>query len=232
MVGENGYRYYTASQISSFGTLLALREMNVPLCKVREYFDNPSPQKMETMAVEQMERLSQEIRLRKEIQRIFKRLLKDTKEGREAKAGQTQIRNLPMERFIYSSETPDGEGIQFHQWWEAYGDFVREKEIRGIASVGSLILQKNLSRGQFDRIDRLFTPGGRKGIPRPAGEYAVCYVRGPYEKLPDQYPCLLEQIERLGYELDGDIYEEYLISELTEENPAQYVTRLTVKVSR
>ncbi|HJB06534.1 MAG TPA: MerR family transcriptional regulator [Candidatus Enterocloster faecavium] len=229
-VGENGYRYYTASQISPFGTLLALREMNVPLCQIREYFEAPSPAKLEIMATRQMERLEEEIRRRKEIHGIFKQILQDTEEGRTAETGTAMIRRLPPERFIYSSSEPGGEGIQFHQWWDAYGDFVREKEIRGAASVGSLILKEHLERGQFDRVDRLFTPGGRKGRLRPGGEYAVYYVKGPYESLADSYPKLLEEIQKQGYRLDGDVYEEYLISELTGEDPEQFVSRLTVKV--
>ena len=39
------------------------------------------------------------------------------------------------------------------------------------------------------------------------GEYAVYYVKGPYESLAESYPRLLEEIRRQGYRLDGDVYE-------------------------
>lgn len=229
-IGENGYRYYTASQISPFGTLLALREMNVPLCQVREYFEEPSIEKLEIMAARQMEQLEEEIRRRKEIYSIFKRILQETEEGKNAGTDTAVIRRLPPERFIYSRADPDGKGIDVHQWWDAYGDFVREKKIRGAVSVGSLISKENLEKGKFDRVDRLFTSDKRKGSLRPGGEYAVYYVKGPYESLAESYPRPLEEIRRQGYRLDGDVYEEYLISELTGERPEQYVSRLTVKV--
>ncbi len=107
---------------------------------------------------------------------------------------------------------------------------MREKKIRGAVSVGSLISKENLEKGKFDRVDRLFTSDKRKGSLRPGGEYAVYYVKGPYESLAESYPRLLEEIRRQGYRLDGDVYQEYLISELTGERPEQYVSRLTVKV--
>ncbi len=115
VVGSNGYRYYAASQIESFGTLLALKEMNVPLCKIREYFQDLSPEKLEEMAREQMEQLEEEIRRRKEIRRTFECLLEELEEGKNAPDGNVLIRSLPPERFIYSRLGPEGQGVQFHQ---------------------------------------------------------------------------------------------------------------------
>ncbi len=42
-VGENGYRYYSDAQINPFSSLLSLREMDVPLAEIQEYFRQPQP---------------------------------------------------------------------------------------------------------------------------------------------------------------------------------------------
>ncbi len=97
-------------------------------------------------------------------------------------------------------------------------------------SIGSLLSKKQMEREQFDRVERLFIHGGRKGVLREGGEYAVYYAKGPYEELTGKYRLFLEGIKRQGYRLDGDVYEEYLISELATGSPDQYVTRLTGKV--
>lgn len=229
-VGKNGYRYYNASQIPPFGTLLSLREMNVPIEKIRAYFEAPSPEKLEEMAREQIGLLEEEIRRRKEIQKGFQEILEETEEGRAALKGQVMIQKLPAKRFIYSKADPRGQGIQIHKWWEAYDDFIRERNLKGLVSIGSLIAKERLLRGQFDRVERLFIPGGARGTLREGGEYAVFYFQGAYEKIQDAYRALLEGIQRQGFEPDGDAYEEYLISELATEDETRFVTRLTVKV--
>ena len=212
-VGKNGYRYYNASQIPPFGTLLSLREMNVPIEKIRAYFEAPSPEKLEEMAREQIGLLEEEIRRRKEIRKGFQEILEETEEGRTALKGQVMIQKLP-------------------KWWEAYDDFIRERNLKGLVSIGSLIARERLLKGQFDRVERLFIPGGSKGALREGGEYAIFYFQGAYEGIREAYRALLEGIRRQGFEPDGDAYEEYLISELAVSDEAQIVTRLTVKEQR
>ena len=155
-----------------------------------------------------------------------------TEEGRTALKGQVMIQKLPAKRFIYSKADPGGEGIQIHKWWEAYDDFIRERNLKGLVSIGSLIARERLLKGQFDRVERLFIPGGSKGALREGGEYAIFYFQGAYEGIREAYRALLEGIRRQGFEPDGDAYEEYLISELAVSDEAHFVTRLTVKVQR
>lgn len=43
-VGENGYRYYSFTQLETFETLLMLRELSVPLKDIRRHMEHRSPQ--------------------------------------------------------------------------------------------------------------------------------------------------------------------------------------------
>ncbi len=206
-IKENGYRYYTTSQIDLFGTLLSLREMNVPINEIREYFQNPSPKKLNEMATIQMEKIEIEI----------KRL--------------QEIKELPPERFLYSKQNDCDSETSIQQWQDISGVFVQETNLKGTAFIGSILAEEDMKNGQFRRIDRLFVKSkNRSGKVRKGGSYAVFYYKGKIEELPEIYPYILEEIERLGYYLSGDAYEEYLITELSTKKE-EYVTKITIKVS-
>ena len=80
-VGKNGYRYYNASQIPPFGTLLSLREMNVPIEKIRAYFEAPSPEKLEEMAREQIGLLKRKSAGGRKFKKAFRRFWRRRRKG-------------------------------------------------------------------------------------------------------------------------------------------------------
>ena len=59
-VRPNGYRYYTPAQVEAFGALRSLREMNVPIQEIREYFGSPTPARLKEMAAKQAEKLQEQ----------------------------------------------------------------------------------------------------------------------------------------------------------------------------
>lgn len=231
-VKPNGYRCYTAAQIASFGTLLSLREMHVPIKQIKAYFNDPSPARLMEIAREQTDRLQAEIKRLQQIKRLFAKIMRMTAEAQAAKMDELEIQTLPPARFLYSrpNTTPDKQTSD-RQWWEIVSGFMRQTGAVGAVSIGSVIAKKDLQAGQFSRVDRLFMESDRRsGIVRPAGQYAILYHRGDFEELAGLYPDLLAQIRRRGFCPVSDAWEQYLINELATGRPQAYVTKITIAV--
>lgn len=232
-VQPNGYRYYTASQIRPMGTLLSLREMNVPIARVRRYFEHPSPQGLVEMARGQIRQIDSEMARLAAARQLFSQLVADTREAMDAPAGQVQIRRLGPAWFRYGRPVsyPDVTGDA--QWMDLLKGFLEETGAPGAAPVGSLLALKDLQQGHFSRVERLFLPAEPgEGVRRPGGMFAVLYHRGEYDSLGGAYLRLTAQLAAAGWQLDGDAYEEYLVADLATEDPSQYITRVTVRVKR
>ena len=60
-VKDNGYRYYTSAQIEPFRTLLSLRELNVPIKVLQDYFRQPSPEKLSDITERQLKQIETEM---------------------------------------------------------------------------------------------------------------------------------------------------------------------------
>lgn len=232
-VHENGYRYYTSSQIARLGTILSLREMHVPLAEIRRYFQNMSPETFCKMAAEQMQRLSAEIGRLCEIRRLFAQNLQRLEEAGSARFDCVQIVQLERMPVVYSEKNPAPGDTSDARWWEIYAQFVRTTSALGAECIGSVVALSDLRAGRFGRVDRLFMPSGASGGEvRPAGTYGVYYHKGPYSDLAAVYPAMLRGLAEAGYRPGGDVYEDYLSGSLMAEEARDCVTRLTVAVQK
>lgn len=67
---------------------------------------------------------------------------------------------------------------------------------------------------------------------KPAGQYAIIYHQGPYDEIfqTKTYHTLVTYLEQEQLELDGDIYEEYLLHPIAAKEEKDYITKISVKV--
>ncbi len=230
-IENNGYRYYTSAQISTFWTILSLREINVPIKVLQEYFKEPSPKYLNEIATEQIKKINEEMKKMRKIKMLLVGISSAIKEAENAILEQVTITTIPNQRIIYSKKNNIATDILNEQWEMLYDDFVQERELSGSTYVGSVITKENLQKGQFGYIDRLFTISTDKsGIIREGGTYALFYHKGNYDSISLIYPYLISEIKRLGYSIIGDAYEEYLIYELATNCADDFITKIIIKV--
>lgn len=232
-VHDNGYRYYTSSQIEMFWTILSLREIGVPIKILQEYFNTPSAMQLNEIAKTQLKKVETEIKKLQKIKYLLTQISSATNEANNAILQEVTIKTLPNKSFIYSKKNNIETETSTQEWSNIYDDFVQEQEITKASYIGSVIAQEDIEKGQFERVDRLFTASkNTKGAIRDGGVYSVFYHQGDYDSIPRVYPQMLAEIKRKGYIIAGDAYEEYLIGKTATNNTKDYITKIVVKVSK
>lgn len=228
---ENGYRYYTAEQIEPFWTLLTLRELNVPIKVLQDYFNKPSPEQLNKIACAQLVHVKEEIEKLQRIEKLLVQISNSVHEAENAVFGKVIIENVSDKRFIYSRQTSADTETTFQQWNEIYDEFVTKSDLMGESYVGSVISKEDLENGLFGRVDRLFALStGKGGKIRHGGQYAVYYHKGNYDSIQTAYPNILNEIRKLGYTIAGAAYEEYLIAETATNCKDEYITKISIEV--
>lgn len=232
-IKDNGYRYYTASQIAPFRTLLSFRGLNLSIKTLRDYFQDPSPAKLSAISAQQLERLKSEMEKLTQIQNHLTQISQSLQEALNAEYDKTQIRQLLPTYLICSKQMNDAQETSEQQWEETQDSFILNSDLSGITRIHSIITESDLKSGNFDRIHCLYT---ESSIPtehlREGGTYAVYYHKGPYKNVKFAYHKMLSQIELLGYVPVGDAYEEYLIAETATKKEEDYVTKIMVRIQR
>lgn len=230
-VKDNGYRYYTASQIEPFRTLLFLRELNVPLKTLQEYFQNPSPQKLADMSRKQLDQIREEMEKLARIQNHLTRITGALEEADGADFGTAKLVTLPPVRLLYSRQMDASLETSEQQWENVHDDFRLRFRSLGSCSIGSVISEADLKKGNFDRINCLFAESpDQSGAVRAGGQYAIYYHKGSYSKVKLAYQQMFSQIEAIGLQPVGDAYEEYLVAETATKEEDAYVTKLLIRV--
>lgn len=230
-VRDNGYRYYTSAQIEPFRTLLSLRELNVPIKTLQDYFRKPSPEKLAEISARQLEKIETEMAKLVQIREHLTQISSSLQEARNSESGKVQIKQFPPVYLIHSEQLDGSLETSELQWSQVQDDFILKADLSGITNIGSIISQDDINSGNFDRITCLFaeSPVPTEHL-REAGRYAVYYHKGPYSTVKSAYRDILTQIKLLGYSAEGDAYEEYLIAETAAETPEDYVTKIMIKI--
>ncbi|MFP3417818.1 MULTISPECIES: MerR family transcriptional regulator [Bacillus] len=232
-VHENGYRYYTLEQFDQFIAIQSLRAVQFPIKELKQYFTEPSRDRLQSLATEQVEKVKQEIEKLQDIQSFLLRVIETTNELSSVKTGEVLFQELPEEPVILSASHPIDLNTPVEEISRIVGEFLKEIGIKGAAANGSVLKKEQFLHRHFHQSDVLFCRmEGPGAVQKPAGLYAVMYDQGTYEELESAYSRLLADIEKEDMVLDGDVFEEYLLHSLMSKNEAEYMTKLSVKVKK
>ncbi|WP_278320994.1 MerR family transcriptional regulator [Clostridium tetanomorphum] len=77
-VSENGYRYYTTSQLDVFSVIHSLRELKFPIKLLENYIELPSPKSLIELSKKQISKLDEEIEKIEQIRSILHKVIKQS----------------------------------------------------------------------------------------------------------------------------------------------------------
>lgn len=227
--GENGYRYYDAAQSMDFEYIRMLKELNMSIEQIADYYAAPSADKFLHIA----EQKQKEIDLQIEKLQAVGKVLSDMKEKTEfcQKLKEQKIcveKRNPTELYLLPFDFADDDLTKAFLYIK---DKWSIEQMR--MGIGSFISLDKVKRGDFEKYDGLFSPvlrsGGEPSITLPAGNYLCGWQTGLWDKLPNLYEAMLDYAERHGLRLTGCAYEQG-INEFTISSPEQYTTKITIKI--
>ncbi|MFS0656239.1 MerR family transcriptional regulator [Bacillus sp. 179-C3.3 HS] len=232
-VHENGYRYYTMEQFDHFIAIQSLRAVQFPIKELKQYFTEPSQERLQNLALEQVEKVKEEIQKLEDIQSFLMRVIETTNELTSVNPGEVLFQELPEESIVLSASNPIDLNTSVEEISRIVGEFMKEIGVKGAAANGSVLKKEPFLQRRYHESDRLFCRmEGPGAVKKPAGLYAVLYHQGTPEDIASAYSHLLDQIEAEEMVLDGDVFEEYVLHSLLSKNEAEYLTKLSVKVTK
>ncbi|MGE7603542.1 MerR family transcriptional regulator [Peribacillus sp. NPDC097675] len=229
---DNGYRYYTFDQFDQFVAIQSLRAVELPIKELKTYFDAPNIQSLQQLAMEQQEKVAREVLKLQDIQFFLEQTVALTKEMKEISIGEVLIKPLAAEPVVYSEEKMDW-SISMEDLYEQSTTFFKKLGVKSTAAYGIVYSKEDFSKEETERESYLFCrlddPSAKI---KPAGDYAIIYHQGPYDELSQTFATLLTYLEKEQLELDGDIYEEYLLHSIVAKEEKDYITKVSAKVKR
>ena len=239
---DRGYRYYSESQFDVFFTINCLSKLGMPLKEIGAFLNHRNPQALKKLLLEQREEvLKEEERIRKTRQVIETKLalvsLQEKLESNQAGSSTEHIfqEYTPEEYMILSDplNTNDHEAI-IHTLCSHIG-YCNKNNLNASHPYGAMLDVSELRQGHLDTYAYFFTkvidrPEDFPFHIKPAGTYAVAYLKGDYYDSEETYRKLFQWIDENGFRTGQYSYKEAIIDELAADSSEEYLTKISVQI--
>ncbi len=235
LIKENGYRYYSYSQSPTLETILLLRELDVPLDKVKNFMNKTTPQKLMNLFDEQLIAIDEDISRLKAIRKSLTYRKKELSTLVDLDLSQINIIEEEADQFAMIRITKDTS-------WEKQLKMITEKtkkyKVHNLhdVSYGYMISTENLYRNEFDNYYAIFikVPGlplEEDTYTKPKGTYLRAYCQGDYDKLILRYQELLVYAKQNHIKLTGYSFEKGINELVTGvSDMSKFITQIDIPI--
>lgn len=185
-IGDNGYRYYTESQLHTLETILFLREINTPIAIIKQYLYHQSADGILAMIEKKKEDCLQQIIRDKELLHALHHCEKLISSLPQMPLDRVLLQEMPeCSMFATSFENMENKKIPFTKARSIHMEKVYSLCSYKDQLTGYTISSNDFLGHQFSKIKRFITKadtphsGGLPGnFTRPAGLYTFIYTKG------------------------------------------------------
>lgn len=234
---ENGYRYYSYHQLSIFGIISSLKEINMPLKEIKTYIDKRTPNLLIELLEKKAIDINNEIEKLNNIQALMEYTISFTKNACNIDANNITLEEREEEYLVKTPVTykeqfvGDGEENFLYECI----NFMDNYELSDYGTIGSIIKCEDIMNKDFESYSYLFTKVSKeyKKYPisiKPKGLYVTAYHKGSYETINKTYEKLLEFFNQNNLYMGNFAYEEYLLYDISVRDSNEYLTQISVEV--
>jgi len=235
---ENNYRYYTPLQMQTVNFINVLVNLGVPLSKINEMVSERTPENVVELLGRQeilLDRRLYEIRTSYSIIHTFR---KNIENGLHGRAGEIRVESLDELNYILGPVNDFEGGRNFYDTFKSFCKAANEYRINLDYPVGGYFYDMESFMANPDKPDKYFSLDSVGNCTRHAGDYLVGYRRG-YHGSNGFFGENADMPMRLqGYanenrlRLRGPVYAVYLLNEISNKAPEEYLSRISISVTR
>lgn len=228
--GDNGYRYYDVSQSIDFQYIRMLKELNMTIQEIEDYYKHPTSDKFIRIVCQKVKEIDDDIQKLVRIKKIL-----------QAKKEQVVFCDALQEKEIRIEEWNEKRiyilpfDFQDDEISQAFPYIKNKWSIEQIRmGIGGYISIDKVIDNNFEKYDGIFTPAlgnnmDLDSITMPKGNYLCGYQQGTWDKLPIMYANMLTYAKDNGLKLTGYAYEQGL-NEFVISTPEEYITKIMIKI--
>ena len=236
--GENNYRLYSLKDIYRLNVIRDLLMLGFSMKQIGEYLDCQNMESTLSMLEQEKEKVRQQRERLKRIEQAIEERVSHLEKYEKMEAGSYRRLYCPARYCLQlNAEIRRDEEMDYavKRLQKRHEDKIRSLGEREIgASVSPQDVRNgiyNLFHSVFIILDELPERGETDGLQvLPEGEYLTVYYRGSYRQSPQRIKELMEEADRRGLKIEGDILEWYPVDNRYTAEPEEFVTRLQARV--
>lgn len=232
----SGYRYYGARQLSTLNTISHLRVLDLPLAQIREFVTTRDVDLMQRQLAQQQELIE---RKRRELERVSRKIdnrLALLRGALDAELDTIYEVNAPELRCAVLRERVNPTDAYALEWQIRQLQKGQHETFVFLGNLGVGIAPERIATGDFDGYDEVFlllddTDDYLGDVEvRSAARCLTVSFRGTHGQAAPHYERLLDYMHERDLSPAGPSREIALIDDIISDDPATYVTQITVPV--
>lgn len=230
--GGNRYRYYSTRQLGLFNVIRTMQEMGVKLVDIKALSEQRTPVVTDAMLRRQIEKIEGEINKWVSARKLLFTLQQCIESVLEVDEDAITIQFMPEMSIILGDMNDYSGGNNAYDALIRFYQTMRSKypKLDLNYPVWGLFSDKQLKAGEFTMPERYYFYNPEGHDRRAAALYAVGYTRGTYGEAAPLYARMLDYIDKNGFEVCGEAYEEYPLNEVCIPDEDNYLIRVLITV--
>lgn len=231
---DNGYRCYTLSQLDMFEVIYTLKELNMPLQKIREYMDGRTPESL----LELFDRESLIIKKRMQRLRQMQNWMEEKagciRSGIQTDPGEISVRH-EKKMYMVTSLIEQCDELGWSMETVRFLDYCEEHGIKSSYGIGYRQESADIMEGNYGNYRTMYQllqgrPDKIRCEVRPEGRYLTAYHVGAWQDVGEAYVRMLQYASENKIELTEYFYEDYLLDGLAVQREEEYLTRIICRL--
>lgn len=232
-VNDKGYRFYSYRQYDTFKVIMALKKLGMSLTDIKIYLDQRNPQLFLELLNQQETKLLEYINELQQIHELIKNFQTFTNDALNADYEEIKVEYLKETKLLLSANLENTTSKDFAEFMKDYTSFIENNHIITGEFVGVMTNVENIRNNQLSNYSYLFTTTNNPSeqiFIKKAGYYLCGYHHGNYDNLHQTYQKLLAYANEHQIKLGKYAFEEYIIFDICEASPDEYLTRITIEI--
>lgn len=233
---ENGYRYYSVSQLEVFTVISALKELDMPLKDIKKYLDNRSPKELILLLNKEMTAIKEKIAKLEKMHSVIQRKINITTTACNIDTNSIKLEILD-EAFLVKTESCSADNVKDMAISIAdHINYCEKENIYSTYSIGSTLSLSDIENGIYTNYQHLYTQldnedKSKFNFIKDKGVYLIAYHTGGYYTTSSTYKRIIEFIKENNLTVASDFYEDALLDDLSVRGYENYVLKISVMVS-
>jgi len=230
--GDNGYRYYSPLQITSFNMVNVLCDLKTSLREISDLQHSRTPESILEHLENQEEKFDEEMRRLQEsysIAHIYRRLIK---EALSVDQNAVIEKYLPERTIFMGAENKFKDNSSFYSDFIAFSKYARKRGVNLSYPVGAMFTDINIFAERPSMPNFFYSTDPQGSAKRAAGNYLIAYTNGYYGEVNDIAERMIKYAKQNRLNFNGPVYSLYLLDEVSMFDPEKYLARIFVQVKK
>ncbi|GHU65653.1 multidrug-efflux transporter 2 regulator [Clostridia bacterium] len=228
--GVNGYRYYSPQQIITINSINLLLDLGMPTKEISEIESNRTPALMQTVLTRKENELETELHRIERAYNVVHTLRRMISLGLAADENIIETRYIDELPFVIGPENDFGTSKVFYDAFLRFCDQAPAYRIDLRLPVGGAFRDFDSFMAAPSEPTWFFSCDPKGLDKRVAGKYLCAYGRGYYGQYAEAVASMKAHIDERGLKPNGPVYIIYLLDELSELDPDNYLAQILVSV--